>query len=136
MSVIYVCQILNASAEGEKSTAVVGEAQNLEIDPVMNVVVEVEDDKFSALTAPGPFENLDWDLVGDDVGIAGVDMKVIVEVSMKEVMKRKRFRAKYICNPYIAPMTKRLKVGMHIYIKLRFKYPFKHCHAHLHQTKI
>ncbi|CAH9071083.1 unnamed protein product, partial [Cuscuta europaea] len=70
---------------------------------------EVEDDKIPALTVP--FENLDWDVVGDDVGTAGVDMKAIEEVSMKELRKRKWFKSKYICSPFIAPAAKRLKVG-------------------------
>ncbi|CAH9110157.1 unnamed protein product [Cuscuta europaea] len=38
-------------------------------------------------------------------------MKVIEKVSMKELKKRKWFKSKYICNPFIAPTAKRLKVG-------------------------
>ncbi|CAH9092880.1 unnamed protein product [Cuscuta europaea] len=30
---------------------------------------------------------------------------------MKELRKRKRFKSKYICSPFIAPVAKRLKVG-------------------------
>ncbi|CAH9110161.1 unnamed protein product [Cuscuta europaea] len=125
-------------AEGENSIALDGETQNSEIDPVMNIVDElkweseqskeghmyeecptptnllmclneVEDDKFPALTVP--FKNLDWDVLGDNVGTGGVDMKVIEKVSMKELKKRKWFKSKYICNPFIAPTAKRLKVG-------------------------
>ncbi|CAH9114870.1 unnamed protein product [Cuscuta europaea] len=124
--------------EGENSIAVDSDAQNSEIDPVKIVVdelkweseqsmtchmyeechtptnllmclKEVEDDKIPALTVP--FESLDWDVVGDDVGTAGVDMKAIEEASMKELRKRKRFKSKYICSPFIAPAAKRLKVG-------------------------
>ncbi|CAH9056148.1 unnamed protein product [Cuscuta epithymum] len=63
---------------------------------------QVEDEQLPSVTAPGPFENLDWD--GGDVGSTPLDVEPLEDVSTKHRHKRKRCRANYKCSPYLDPI--------------------------------